>query len=173
MRLRIFAFCFLVIAVSGITSCKKDDNIGLTAIRPAVPVTVANAIDFTPVPVVRGSKAENKISIVLQIPAGTGRTIKEVTKIAAATSANYTTIYSSTTVGTGATQLWSNTPIPVNATTYTFNTTFDEYRTKTGGTATTVYASNALLPTRAFYFMLTLDNGEVIIPEFIRVWVVD
>jgi len=106
----------------------------------------------------------------LQVPESTGRKIKEITKIAASTTANYTAIYSSTTVGTGTTQLWSNTPIPVNGTSYTFNTTFDEYKTKTAGTTTP--ASNAFL-NRDFYFLVTLDNGQTIIPMYTRVWVVD
>jgi hypothetical protein len=164
------ALCFIMIA--GLASCKKDYGpLGpMTDSRPDVPVTVANVYDYRPAPTVRASKAENKISITLTIPAGTGRTIKEITKIAASTTANYTAIYSGTVVGTGTTQLWSNTPVTVNNTSYTFNTTFDEYKTKTGVTATP--ASNALLG-RDFYFLVTLDNGQTLIPQNVRVWVVD
>lgn len=135
-----------------------------------MPVTVANAYDYLPSPTVKASKAENKITITLQIPAESGRKIKEINKIAASTTANYTAIYSGTAVGTGTTQLWSNTPVAVNATSYTFSTTFDEYKAKTGTTATP--ASNAFLG-RDFYFLLTLDNGQTIIPMYTRVWVVD
>jgi hypothetical protein len=157
-------------AIIGLASCKKEGFGPLTDNRPEVPVTVANVYEFRAAPVVKASKAENKITITLQIPASTGRTIKEVTKIAAATSNNWTTIYNATTVGTAATQLWSNTPIPVNSTSYTFTTTFDEYKTKTNTSATP--ASLALLA-RDFYFMLKLDNDEIIIPTNVRVWVVD
>jgi hypothetical protein len=126
--------------------------------------------DYRPAPTVKASKAENQIKIILEIPASTGRTIKQITRIAASTTANYTAIYSGTTVGTATTQLWSITPINVNSTTYTFTTTFDEYKLKIGSTATP--ASNALLG-RDFYFVLKLDNDQEIIPTNTRVWVVD
>jgi hypothetical protein len=152
-------------------SCKKTEGFNSLTDHPAdVPVTVNNAYDYLPTPTVKASKAENKITITLQIPPESGRKIKEITKIAASTTANFNAIYNGTTVGTGTSQLWSNTPIPVNATTYTFATTFDEYKTRTGTMATP--ASNTLLG-RDFYFMLSLDSGETIISMNIRVWVVD
>jgi hypothetical protein len=169
MRCRyIFYFFFLAYSFA---ACKKDEGFGpLTDSRPSVPVTISNVYDYRPAPTVKASKAENKITITFEIPSSSGRTIKEVTKIAASTTANFTAIYNGTAVGTGTTQLWSNTPIPVNATSYTFNTTFDEYKAKTG--VTTTPTSNALLG-RDFYFLLTLDNGETVVPENTRVWVVD
>ena len=153
-----------------LTSCKKEGFGALTDNRPDVPVTVANVYEYRPAPTVKASKAENKIAITLEIPANSGRTIKEVTKIAASTTANFTAIYSATAVGSSTSQLWSATPITVNATSYTFTTTFDEYKTKTA--TTTTPASNALLG-RDFYFLLTLDNGQTVIPQNTRVWVVD
>jgi hypothetical protein len=163
-----FWFLILLFAVS----CKKTEGFNsLSDNKPDVPVTVANAYDYLPSPTIKASKAENKITITLQIPEASGRKIKEVTKIAASSTANYTAIYSGTAVGTGTSQLWSNTPIPVNGTSYTFNTTFDEYKTKTAGSATAP-ASNAFL-NRDFYFLLTLDNGQTVIPMYTRVWVVD
>ena len=168
---RIAVNVFILSLVIGIISCKKTEGFNsLTDNRPDVPVTVTNVYDYLPSPAVKASKAENKITITLQIPAGSGRQIKEVTKIAASTTANFTAIFSGTAVGTGTTQLWSATPVAVNATSYTFNTTFDEYKTKTATTGT--IASNALLG-RDFYFLLTLDNGQTVIPQNIRVWVVD
>lgn len=152
-------------------ACKKTEGFNsLSDNRPEVPVTVSNAFDFLPAPTVKASKAENKITITLQVPAESGRKIKEINKIAASATANYTAIYSGSVVGTTTSQLWSNTAIAVNATSYTFTTTFDEYKLKTG-TATTP-ASNAFLG-RDFYFLLTLDNGQTIIPMYTRVWVVD
>jgi ribosomal protein L18E len=161
---------FLAATLLHLTSCKKESFGPLTDSKPEVPVTVANVYEYRPAPTVKASKAENKITITLQIPSNSGRTIKEVTKIAASTTANFTAIYSGTVVGTGTSQLWSATPIAVNATSYTFTTTFDEYRTKTGTAAAP--ASNALLG-RDFYFALTLDNGQTVIPQNTRVWVVD
>ena len=167
MKLKYF---LLSIMIAGFFSCKKDGFGPLTDSRPEVPVTVSNVYDYRPAPTVRASKAENKIVITLQIPEQSGRTIKEVTRIAASTTANFTAIYSGTTVGTGTGNLWSMTPIAVNSRSYTFNTTFDEYKAKTGTAAAP--ASEALLG-RDFYFLLTLDNGQTIIPQNIRVWVVD
>src|ERR1044071_4356080 len=153
---------FLVILSS--VSCKKQEGFGpLTDTKTDIPVTVANMSDFLLSPVVKASKAENKIVITLQIPANSGRTIKEITKVAAAATSSYTAIQTST-VGTSA--LYTNTPIPASGTSATFTTTFDEYKTKTGVTA--VPTSNALL-TRDFYFQITLDNGQTIYTTMVRV----
>ena len=154
-----------MILVAGMSSCKKDGFGPLTDTKPEIPVTVANVYEYRPQPTVKASKAENKITIVLQIPASSGRTIKEITKIAAST--NYTAVQG-TTVGTNG--LYSNVPIPGSGTSVTFTTTIDEYKTKTATTATP--ASNALL-TRNFYFVITLDNGTEILPTPVRVWIVD
>lgn len=160
------------VAVLLFISCKKTEGFNsLTDNQPSVAVNVSNAFDYLPAPTVLSSKAQNKITITLQLPDNTGgRTIKEINKIAASTTANYSAIFNGTVVGTSTSQLWSNTVIPVNATSYTFNTTIDEYKTKTGTTATP--ASNAFLG-RDFYFLLTLDDGSQIIPRNTRVWVVD
>jgi hypothetical protein len=166
----IFFSLIAFFAIISFSSCKKDGFGPLTDNRPDVPVTIANVFDYRPSPTVKASKAENQIKIVLEIPASSGRTIKEVIKIAASATANYTAIYSGTTVGTATSQLWSNTPVAVNSTTYTFTTTFDEYKTKTA-TANTP-GSNTLLG-RDFYFLLKLDNDQEIIPTNVRVWVVD
>lgn len=154
-------------ACLGMLSCKKDGMNPLTDYRPDVPVTVANVYDYRPAPTVKASKAENKITITLQIPASSGRTIKEITKVAASTSANFTVIQSSSTVGT--TGLYLAGAISASGTSVTFTTTFDEYKVKTGAATP---ASNALLG-RDFYFLLTLDNGQTLIPQNTRVWVVD
>lgn len=167
---RILFSLVALFTIMSFSSCKKDGFGPLTDNHPDVPVTITNVFDYRPSPTVKASKAENQIKIILEIPASSGRTIKEVTKIAASTTANYTAIYSGTAVGTGTTQLWSNTPIAVNNTTYTFTTTFDEYKTKTATVNTP--GSNTLLG-RDFYFLLKLDNDQEIIPTNVRVWVVD
>ena len=155
----------LLIVALFLTSCKKDGFGPLTDTRPEIPVTVVNVYDYRPQPTVKASKTENKITIVLQIPSTTGRTIKEIAKVAAST--NYTAVQGTTV---GPTGLYTDTPIPGSGTTATFTTTIDEYKTKTS--TTTTPASNALLA-RNFYFVLTLDNNEVIIPTPVRVWIVD
>jgi hypothetical protein len=142
-------------------SCEKTEGFhSLTDVKPAIPVTVANAIDYRPNPTVKASKADGKVQIVLQIPANSGRTIKEITRVAASTS------YSAVQTTTG---LYNTAPIPGNGTTATFNTTLPEYVTRAAGT---IPASNAELAKR-FYFLITLDNDETIIPAEVRVLVVD
>lgn len=145
-------------------SCKKEDFNGLTDMRPAVPVTVSNAVEYRPEPTVATSKAGGgNIQIMLAIPASSGRTIKEITKIAASTT--YSAIQS-----TGTTGFYISAPIPVNSTTATFSTTVAEYVTK--GPGVVPATTNTELAKR-FYFMLTLDDGTIIIPEPVRVLYLD
>lgn len=168
----IFVNLFLLLIVLG-SACKKTEGFtSLTDNVSATPITVVNLYDYLPGPAVKASKAENKITITLQAPSG--RTIKEVTKIAVAGTASYGPIQNGTVVGKGTNQLWSSTAIPVNAATYTFTTTFTEAIAKspTALGITALPASNTLLG-MDFYFKLTLDNGETIIPSYVRVWVVD
>ncbi len=144
-------------------SCKKEDFNGLSDVRPAVPVTVTNAIDFRPEPTVSTSiSAGGAIQIILSIPASSGRTIKEITRIAASTS--YTKVQ-------GTAGLYNSAPIPVNATTYTFNTTLAEYVVKGPGVIPTVSTTVGTELANRFYFMLTLDDGTVLISEAVRVLV--
>lgn len=144
-------------------SCKKEDFNGLSDVRPDVPVTVTNAIDFRPEPTVSTSKsAGGNIQIILAIPASSGRKIKEVTRIAISTT--YTKIQ-------GSTGLWNAAAIPVNDITYTFNTTLTEYTAKGGGAIPAVSTTTGTELSNRFYFMLTLDDNSVIIPESVRVLV--
>src|SRR6476661_6947196 len=137
-----FSINLFVLMLMICVSCKKTEGFNsLTDNQPAVPVTVKNVFDYLPTPTVLASKAQNSITITLQIPEASGKKIKEISKIAASTTSNWTAIYSGTTVGTGTGQLWSATLIPVNATSYTFTTSFDEYKIKT---ASSTPASNAL-----------------------------
>lgn len=167
MRFRNLIYLTSIVLVTLLASCKKDGFNPLSDVRPDVPVTVANVYDYRPSPTVKASKAENKITITLSIPAASGRTIKEISKVATGATANYTNIQSSTV---GVNGLYSNTPIPGTGTSVTFSTTFDDYKTKTA--TATLPASNSLLG-RDFYFSIVLDNGQVIIPTNVRVWLVD
>jgi hypothetical protein len=151
----------LLLALQVFISCEKTEGFHpLTDVKPAIPVTVANAIDYRPNPTVRASKADGKIQIVLQIPESSGRTIKEITRVSAGTA------YGGVQTTTG---LYNTAPIPGSGTTATFNTTLAEYVTRAAGT---IPASNAELAKR-FYFLLTLDNEETIMPTDVKVFVVD
>lgn len=149
-----------LVAIALMQSCKKSGFNGLTDNRPAVPVTVANARDYRPDPTVFASRATGAITITLSIPAGSGRTIKEITRVSANTTA---------TQVQGTTGLYNTAPIAGTGTTVTFNTTFTEYIAKAAGVIPT--ANNTELAKR-FYFLITLDNGDTIIPEPVRVVVV-
>jgi len=163
---KILSFLFLTVIM---ISCKKEDFNGLSDVRPAVPVTVTNAIDFRPEPTVSTSiGAGGAIQIILAIPASTGKKIKEITRIAANTT--YTAIQSAGTTGFYTTTP-PFTPIPVNAITYTFNTTLAEYVVKGPGTIPPVSATVGTELAKRFYFRITLDDGSVIIPEPVRVLV--
>lgn len=171
MKKNIKKLLFLLLALMVIISCKKQAFNGLSDVRPDVPVTVTNAIDYRPEPTVATSvSAGGAIQIILSIPASSGRTIKEITRIAISTT--YTKIQ-------GTTGLWNAAPIPVNSTTYTFNTSIAEYTSKGGGVVPGAgLTTNGAISTTAgtelsnrFYFLLTLDDGTQIIPESVRVLV--
>lgn len=158
----------LMLGVVLLSSCEKEDG-PLSDLKPAVSVTVSNATAYRPEPTVSVSKSVivspgvvGPIQIVLTIPATSGRTITSITKVAASTS--YAAIQS-----TGTTGFYTTAPIPGSGTTATFNTTLTEYVSKTGQAIT---ASNTEL-TRRFYFLVTLDNGSVIVTEPVRVLVLD
>ena len=162
MKKYIQSLLFLLLTTVVMVSCKKDDFNGLSDVRPAVPVTVTNAIDYRPEPTVSTSVAAGgAIQIILSIPASSGRTIKEITRIAISTT--YTKIQ-------GTTGLWA-TAIPATGTTYTFNSTLTEYTSKGGGAVPAISTTAGTELTNRFYFMLTLDDGSVIIPEPVRVLV--
>ena len=162
-KLILLAFLPIVIIVA----CKKQDIGPKSDIRPAVPVTVQNAIDYRPDPTVGVSKSAvvspgivGPIQIILNIPAGIGRSITEITKVAAATS--YTQIQSGGTTG-----FYNTAPIPGSGTSVTFNTTLTEYLAKAGGS---IPAANNELAKR-FYFLVTLDDGTQIVTDPVRVLV--
>ncbi len=152
---------FILACIIFFAGCTKQSVGPLTDLRPAVSVTVSNAIDYRPEPTVSTSKAGGgAIKIVLSIPEGLGRTIKEITKVSAST--NYTLVQ-------GATGAYTSGPIPGNGTTVTFNTTLSEYVSKAAGV---IPASNTELAKR-FYFIVTLDNGTALITMPARVLVLD
>ncbi len=156
-------FKYLMISIVALTlmqSCKKDGFNGLTDSRPAIPVTVANAMDYRPDPTVFASRATGAITIQLTIPASSGRTIKEITRVSASTT------QSGVQLTTG---LYNTAPIPGSGNTATFNSTFTEYTAKAG---VAIPATNNSELAKRFYFLITLDDGTTIIPEPVRVVVI-
>ncbi|MEO5999950.1 MAG: hypothetical protein ABIN89_24135 [Chitinophagaceae bacterium] len=158
---------FFILSGSLLTSCTKDDSGNTADVRPAVPVTVQNAIDYRPDPTVGALRSTGGvIQIILTIPAGLGRTIKEISKVAANTT--YTQIQ-----GTGTTGFYNSAPIAGTGTTATFTTSLTEYFLKKPITASNLAANvNAELGNR-FYFLVTLDDNSVIVTRPVRVLVLD
>jgi hypothetical protein len=157
-----------IICLALMTSCHKQVIGPLTDKIPNVPVLVTNAFDYRPQPTVKTSKAAGGIiTITMEIPASTGRKIKEITRVAASTT--YSAVQTATTVSTNG--LYITGPVVASGpTTVTFTTSIAEYAAKTGTSAAP--PSNAELG-RLFYFIITLDDNTVIITDPVRVFVVD
>ena len=156
-------FCMAIL----VASCKKDDFGYLSQNHPDVPVTVGNKwIQYNGVPVVQTSlSAGGVITIKLDIPAETGRTIKEINRVALSTSSNAG--YASVRKTTG---LYNTAPIAGSGTSVTFTTTIAEYLTKPGTLAPANGTATSFL-NNYFYFLIVLDNGQEVIPVPVRVYV--
>ena len=157
-------FCLFIFV-----SCKKESTLDFAtsdAAKPAIPVTVSNLYATTNgVPTVQTSLAGGgSITITLQIPSSSGRSIKQITKVAVAAN---TTSYS---VVQNATAAYNSAPVSGSGTSVTFTTTLSEYTTKTGLPVTASGTATSFL-TRYFYFLIGLDNGEQLIPVPVRVYV--
>jgi hypothetical protein len=165
MEVSIYKTVFIIIAAISINSCSKQETNPLLDLRPDVPVSITNATEYRPDPTVTTSIANGgAIQIVLSIPSQSGRTITEISKIAASTS--YTRIQS-----TGTTGFYVATPITVNGTTYTYNTSLTEYFVKNPvSTANPAAKANTELSLR-FYFLITLDDGSKLVTMPVRILV--
>jgi hypothetical protein len=162
---RTVRFLFLV---GVLASCSKQKGFGPNYsdyTTAAVPVTVQNAIDYRPDPTVPTAVAgDSSIKIVLAIPASSGRTIKEITKVA--TSSSYAAIQS-----TGTTGFYNVPVIPGSGTTVTFTTSIKEYYVNNPVSKTNpAPATNSELTFR-YFFRLTLDDASVVYPTPVRVLV--
>jgi len=146
---------------------KQDKNSGpnpLSDIYPAIPVTVQNAADYRPEPTVTTPLATGAIQIVLSIPSGSGRTIKEITRVVGSTS--YAALQNPSTAN------YIAAPIAGSGTTATFNTSIAEYFVKYPINPTLNPAAKANTElTNRYYFLITLDDGTTIISNPVRVLV--
>lgn len=153
----------MVTAVLVFSSCSKQETDPLMDARPDVPVNFTNATYYRPDPTVTCSLKDSIITINLEIPAQSGRTITQISKIATFTS--YTRIQ-------GATNLYVSTPIPVNGTSYSYKTSLKEYYTKNPSTGKTGSnpdpAPNVELALK-YYFSVKLDDGTELITMPVRI----
>ena len=146
-------------------SCQQDDQLSelVRDNRPAVPVTFTEATTFGFNPYVETSLAAGgNIRFTLSIPAGSGRTIREITKVGAGpTAVNAATL-------NGAS--YTSAPIPGNGTTAVFTTTINQFKTKfTEEEAKTTPVALPNFTEIAFIFLVTLDDDTQIVTQQARV----
>lgn len=156
-----------LVALAGL-SCKDDYKYNdlFQDRRPAVPVTFAEATSYGGNPYILSSLAAGgTITFTITIPASSGRTIKEITKVVGgATGINPGTLNTASAAYTAA-------PIAGTGTTVVFTTTVAAFKAK--------YPSVSIVPVAlpnftelAFIFLVTLDDNTQIITEQVRVRVV-
>jgi hypothetical protein len=147
------------------SGCKKDTFNFASTSHPDIPVTVANLYGvYNGVPTIATSLASGTITIGLSIPASSGRTIREITRVGvASTPSNYKVVEQ----GSG---LYNTAPIAGSGTSVTFTTSLSEYTAKTGLSVTSGGTATSFLG-RYFYFLITLDNGDQLLPVPVRIYV--
>lgn len=157
---------FLLATLAVANFACKDDLIYSELVRdnrPAVPVTFPNAQTFGGNPWIDVSVAGGgAIKFDLSIPAGSGRTIKEITTVAGgATGINVGSLNS-------VAAKINTAPIPGSGTTASFTTTLAAFRTKFPAVNVTP-ATNPLSPREiAFIFLVTLDDNTQIVTQQVR-----
>ena len=163
--------CFAL--TTAVSSCDKDDyDPQLLDIRPAIPVTLTNSTELRPGFTVRASRATGDFTFDLEIPASSGRTIKEITKIITSTgpagllSTSASNYAPGVIAGNGSNKI-------------SFSTSLAEWEIKNPPTppATTRIPANnppinAVELPNQFFFQITLDDNSQLITEPIRVLVV-
>lgn len=155
----------IILLVTLVASCTKIKGFSNnTDNKPTVPVTIQNATDYRPDPTISVSlSGAGAIQIILAIPANSGRTIKEITHVAASTS--YTKIQ-------GSTGFYNAAPIPGSGTTVTFTTSLTEYFSIIPVSASNPAAKANVELANRFYFLVTLDDNSTIIVDPVRILVV-
>ncbi|HEV7348742.1 hypothetical protein [Telluribacter sp.] len=149
----------LLIALVTITSCEKDYGVFNSDNVAEIPVTFPNATTHGFDPFIRVSLAsKDPVRFELTIPESSGRTIKEITKVAAGASA-----INIGTLNTGPNYL--SAPIAGEGNKAVFTTTLSEYQTKRRTATTPVLANQEL----AFIFLVTLDDNSQIVTQRVRV----
>ena len=147
-------------------SCSKQKGFGpnYSAYNGGdVPISVQNAVGFRPDPTVTASvNGDSSITVNMVLASTTGRTIKEITKVA--TSSSYAAIQSAGTTG-----FFPVPVIPGSGSSVTFKTSLSIYHSVYPKEA---FKLNTELVNR-FYFRITLDDGSIVYPTPTRVLVVN
>lgn len=161
--MRLIIFCVVACVL---ISCDKKDWEIVSQTKTSTPVVVSDLYGtFNGVPTVQTSlSGGGAIKITLSIPPESGRTIKEITRVALGTVPNNYKVVQATS------GLYNTAQIAGSGTSVTFNTTVAEYSSKSGQAVTAAGTATSFL-SRYFYFLVTLDNGEQIMPVPVRVYV--
>ncbi|MCL7987971.1 hypothetical protein M8998_08475 [Sphingobacterium sp. lm-10] len=149
------------------SSCEKDYTEFYSDNRPEIPVTFEGATTHGFNPYIIVPLSNGNISFTLTIPETSGRTIASISRVhAGATSINAGGVRAAT---------YLTEPIAGNGTRATFTTSIDEFRSKSAANNTLIqnFINNATLTQLeiAYMFLVTLDNGQEIIPVQTRVWI--
>jgi len=162
----IFKNILAAVIFLGLISCEQDFGQFNRDNRPEVPLTFPNATTFGFDPYIVVSNAgPGDIQFVLEIPENSGRTIREITRVSAgATALNAGSIH---TAGT-----YVDNPIPGDGNQVVFNTTLEEFRARRPNVTSTPPAAGGFTEL-AFFFLVTLDNGEEIVSMRARVRVTE
>lgn len=156
-----------LLAMAGFSSCEKDGFVPLTDTRPAIPVIVTNSTDLRPGYTVRVLQSDGNFKFDLEIPASSGRTIKEITSIVAGSGSSR--FFGRTPI---TEFVYINAPIPGNGNKVSFSTSITEYTSKTGAGIPNFGTAAQVELTNPFYFLITLDDNSTIVSEQVRVLVI-
>ncbi|WP_373521781.1 hypothetical protein [Aquiflexum sp.] len=147
---------FMTLLVSLVmVSCESDYGMFNRDNRPEIPLSFTNTTSFGFDPYVEVTNVgTSQIVFEMEIPENSGRTIREITRVAAgATAINPGTL---NTAGD-----YMTAPIAGQGNKVIFTTTLEEFRAKRPGVAITIPAGG--FAEIAFIFLVTLDNGEEIV----------
>ncbi|WDF69282.1 hypothetical protein PQ465_02600 [Sphingobacterium oryzagri] len=163
-----YIIIMLTLTASFFSSCEKNYTELYSDNRPDVPVTFEGATTHGFNPFIEVPLAQGNFSLTLTIPQESGRQIREITRaLGGATSINAGGVRAATYI---------TSPIAGNGNRVVFNTSVTAFRASSAANNTLIqnFINNAAL-TRleiAFMFLVTLDNGQEIIPVQARVFLV-
>ncbi|QEC44417.1 hypothetical protein [Pseudobacter ginsenosidimutans] len=166
--MKILKYSLICIALmAGASSCEKDGFVPLSDVRPAIPLIVSNGMEFRPGYTVRASRADGNFKFDLEIPASSGRSIKEITNIVAGTGPGR---FFSRTPSTDF--VYINTPIAGTGNKASFASTLTQFTAITKRAVPANNAANAVELPLQFFFLVTLDDNSTLVSEPVRVLVV-
>jgi len=148
-----FHIVLSLLMLAGLASCEEDFGTFNSDNRPEVPLMFTNTSTFGHDPFVAVSQNQT-IEFVIEIPENSGRTITEIRKVAAGSTAiNIGTLNNSGN--------YLAAPIAGNGKRVVFTTTLAEFRQKRPTTTVTVPATGFV--EIAFLFEVILDNNESLV----------